>query len=247
MFVKICGVTRLDDALLAAGLGADAVGLNFWSGSSRRIGVEAARDIVRRLPPEVLSVGIFRNERPARVVEIANKVGLRAVQLHGDESPEETRWVGERVQAVIRAFGIGDPLLVSGADFGPHRLLVDSPMGGSGQTFDWDLVDARVAGREYILAGGLDPDNVALAIESLGPWGVDVASGVESAPGRKDPAKVRRFLAAARSAVPRAPLPVPSPDTDRALDQALDSVFDQQPAAQQAGTRRPFDWEEDTR
>lgn len=240
MFVKICGVTRLDDALLAAGLGADAIGLNFWSGSSRRIGVDAARDIARRLPPEVLTVGIFRDEARQRVVEVANKVGLRAVQLHGNESPEDTRWVGERVPALIRALAIGDPLLVSGADFGPHRLLVDSPLPGSGEPFDWDLVDRRLAGRPYILAGGLDPENVTRAIESLGPWGVDVASGVESAPGRKDPAKVRRFLAAARAAVPRPPVPVPGQPVDAGRTGPV-------LAPDHGDDRRPFDWEEDNR
>jgi phosphoribosylanthranilate isomerase len=239
VFVKICGITTVDDALLAAGLGADAIGLNFWSGSSRRIGRETARDIVRRVPPEVLSVGIFRNERRERVVELANSVGLRAVQLHGGESPEDTRWVGERVPALIRAFGIDDPMLVSGADYGPHRLLVDSPMAGSGETFDWALIERRLGSRDYILAGGLDPDNVTEAIESLGPWGVDVASGVEASPGRKDPAKVRRFLAAARAAVPRPPIPVPAPATGGSPHPGS--------AHHHTSARRPFDWEEDNR
>lgn len=202
MFVKICGITTVDDALLAAGLGADAIGLNFFPGSTRKIGMETARDIVRRLPPEILSVGIFRNERRERVIEIANTVGLRAVQLHGDESPEDTRWVGERVPAVIRAFGIDDPGLVSGDDYGPHRLMVDNPRPGSGERFNWSLVEQRVGGRPYILAGGLDPTNVTEAIERLDPWGVDVATGVEASPGRKDPAKVRKFLVAARAARP---------------------------------------------
>ena len=236
--MKICGVTTVEDALLAAGLGADAVGLNFWSGSRRRIGLETARDIVRRLPPEVLSVGIFRNELRQRVVEVANTVGLRAVQLHGDESSEDTRWVGERVPALIRAFAIDDPGLVSGADYGPHRLLVDSPTAGSGQVFDWDLIDRRVAGRPYILAGGLDPENVATAIEMLGPWGVDVASGVEAAPGRKDPVKVRRFLAAARAAVPRPPAVATT---------VAETRGDAATMADRATDRRPFDWEEDNR
>ena len=230
MFVKICGVTTVEDALLAAGLGADALGLNFFPGSTRRIGRETARDIVRRVPPEVLSVGIFRNERRERVVEVANTVGLRAVQLHGDESPEDTRWVGERVPALIRAFAIDDPALVSSADYGPHRLMVDSPRPGSGKAFDWDLVDQRVGDRTYILAGGLDPDNVTEAIERLAPWGVDVASGVEAGPGRKDPAKVRKFLAAARSAESgrRRSRPVPSPG----------------PTGPTPDGARPFDWEE---
>lgn len=202
VFVKICGITEPEDALLAAGLGADAIGMIF-APSTRRIGMEVARDIVRRLPPEILAVGVFRNERRERVVELANTIGLRAVQLHGDESPEDTRWVSARVPAVIRAFSIRDPALSVGADYGPHRLLIDSPAPGSGQVFDWSAVEQVAAGRPFILAGGLTPDNVADAIELVEPWGVDVASGVESSPGHKDPAKVRRFLQAARQAASR--------------------------------------------
>ena len=200
MFVKICGVTDADDALLAAGLGADAVGVNMTASSPRRVGPARAEDIVRRLPPEVLAIGIFRNDHPERVVELANTIGFRVVQLHGSESPEETRWVAERVPALVRAFSIKDPALTSGADYGPHRLLIDSPLPGSGEVFDWDRIDRTLGGRPYILAGGLSPDNVGGAVELLQPWGVDVASGVESAPGRKDPVKVRRFIAAARAA-----------------------------------------------
>lgn len=242
MFVKICGVTTVEDALLAAGLGADALGLNFYSGSPRRIGRETARDIVRRVPPEVLSVGVFRNEVRERVVEVANVVGLRAVQLHGDESPEDTRWIGERVPAVIRAFGIDDPMLVSGADYGPHRLMIDSPSPGSGKSFDWRLLSQRVGDRPYILAGGLNPENVARAIEELGPWGVDAASGVESSPGRKDPAKVRRFLAAARAAVPPAPRPAAPEPAATGADRGQRDLDPARP-----GERRPFDWEGDLR
>ena len=199
VFVKICGITNSEDALLAAGLGADAVGMIF-AASQRRINPEEARDIVRRLPPEVLSVGVFRNERPQRVVDTVNTIGLRAVQLHGSESPEDTKWIGERVPAVIKAFSIKDPMLTSGADYGPHRVLVDSPIPGSGEVFDWTELERATAGRPYILAGGLDPLNVGEAIKLLEPWGVDVATGVEASPGRKDPSKVRRFLAAARAA-----------------------------------------------
>jgi phosphoribosylanthranilate isomerase len=201
-WVKICGVTTVDDALLSAGLGADAVGLNFYPPSPRCITVDTARDIVRRVPPEVLSVGVFRNESRERVVDIANTVGLRVVQLHGHENAEDTRWVAERVPALIRAFGVDDPGLVSGDHYGRHRLMVDAPSPGSGKTFDWGVLAQRLAGRPYILAGGLHPDNVATAIRGLQPWGVDVASGVEESPGRKDPAKVRRFVAAAREADP---------------------------------------------
>jgi len=252
MFVKICGVTTVGDALLAAGLGADAIGMIF-AASPRRVTTGDARDIVRRLPPEVLSIGVFRNERRERVVDVANTIGLRAVQLHGDESPEDTRWIGERVPAVIKAFTIDDPALGSGADYGPHRLLIDSPIPGSGQVFEWDRLDHRAAGRPYILAGGLTPENVGLAIELLDPWGVDVATGVEAAPGHKDPAKVRRFLAAARAAVPMA-RPAPSGPSEPVPERggAVGHGEHPQPAPVRvdAGSgrqdhRRPFDWEED--
>lgn len=201
VFVKICGITTVEDALLAAGLGADAVGMIF-AASSRRISGADARDIVRRVPPEIITVGVFKDERRERVVEAANEIGLRAVQLHGSERPEDVRWVGERVPAVIKAFGITDPALTAGGDYGPHRLLIDSPGGGTGQPFDWNLIERTVGDRPYLLAGGLNPDNVASAIEMLNPWGVDVATGVEASPGHKDPAKVRRFIANARAAVP---------------------------------------------
>jgi phosphoribosylanthranilate isomerase len=247
MFVKICGVTTVDDALLAAGLGADAIGMIFAS-SARRVAEGNARDIVRRVPPEVLSVGVFRNERRERVVELANRIGLRAVQLHGDETAEDTRWIGERVPAVIKAFSIEDPALESGADYGPHRLLIDSPVPGSGRPFDWDRLDRRVAGRPYLLAGGLNPDNVGRAIELLGPWGVDVASGVEASPGRKDPSKVRRFLAAARAAVPRPRPAEPVPASGRPAYRDWHPGSSPVPVDAGAGPsddRRPFDWEED--
>lgn len=198
MFVKICGVTTVDDALLAAGLGADSVGLNFANESPRRINRETARDIVRRLPPEIVTVGIFRNQARDFVVETAVKIGLRAVQLHGHETAEDTRWIGSQVPAMIRAYSVADPALTAGEDLGPHRLLIDSPSPGSGQIFDWSNLERVAQGRKFILAGGLDPENVGDAIRLTRPWGVDSASGVESAPGRKDPAKVRRFIAAAR-------------------------------------------------
>lgn len=203
--MKICGVTTAEDGLLAAGLGADAIGMVF-SASSRRIATAEARDILHRLPPEVLAVGVFRNETRDRVVEIANSIGLGAVQLHGSESPEDTRWVAERVPQVIRAFSATDPALVSIDEYGPVRLLVDSKRPGSGQVFDWDLLDRDGLDRPFILAGGLDPENVAAAIRAVDPWGVDVSTGVEAGPGRKDPVKVRTFIAAARAAGPAGPL-----------------------------------------
>jgi phosphoribosylanthranilate isomerase len=217
VFIKICGITNEDDALLAAALGADAVGFIFAT-SSRRITVTRARDIVRRLPPEIVTVGVFRDERRERVVEAANTVGLRAVQLHGAETPEDCRWIRERVPATIRAFAAGSRGLDDLAAYGADLVLIDSATPGSGQVFDWAVLEGAPVGRAFILAGGLTPGNVADAITAVRPWGVDVSSGVESVPGRKDPVKLREFITAARS-VPRS------------------SIEDE--------GDRPYDWQED--
>ncbi|WP_421119521.1 phosphoribosylanthranilate isomerase [Aquihabitans daechungensis] len=205
MFVKICGITREDDALLAVAMGADALGFNFAPGSRRQISPILARDIARRLPPEILTVGIFRDEAASRVVEIVNTAGLRAAQLHGHESAESTRWVRERVPFVIKAFAAGDPNLARAREFGADAIMIDSPQPGSGEVFDWTLAEGRPDGLKVILAGGLGPDNVADAIAKVQPWGVDVATGVEAErgePGQKDARKVRLFVENARAAAP---------------------------------------------
>ena len=209
MFVKICGITNEDDALFAVAMGADAVGFNFVSGSTRQIAPQIAYDITRRLPPEVLTVGIFRDEHPSRVVEIANRSGVKAVQLHGRETIEQCAEVANNVRSVIKVFGSDSPYLSKADQYGTDLVMVDSPSGGSGKVFDWNLVGDVPDGLRVILAGGLHPDNVADAIETVEPWGVDVASGVEASPGKKDPAKVRRFIANARAA---APTPYLGPD-----------------------------------
>ena len=203
--MKICGITREDDALLAVAMGADAVGFNFAPGSKRQIAPALARDIARRLPPEVLTVGIFRDEAAARVVEIVNTAGLRAAQLHGRESAESTRWVRQRVPYVIKVFAAGDPNLDRAAEYGADAIMIDSPQPGSGEVFDWTLAEGRPDGLKVILAGGLNPDNVADAVRLVKPWGVDVATGVESdrgEPGQKDAHKVRAFVEHARRAAP---------------------------------------------
>ncbi|MEO0492014.1 MAG: phosphoribosylanthranilate isomerase [Actinomycetota bacterium] len=201
MFVKICGVTTEEDALLAVGMGADALGLNFVPGSKRQIAVDRARDIVRRLPPETMTVGIFRNELPERVVEIVQRAGLRAAQLHGDESAEQTRQVRARVPVVIKAFAGGHPGLAHVADYGADAIMIDGVEPGSGEVFDWSLAEgAPTAGHRILLAGGLHPGNVADAIARVRPWGVDVATGVERAPGQKDPVRLREFIANAKAA-----------------------------------------------
>ena len=206
MFVKICGITREDDALLAVAMGADAVGFTF-APSKRQIAPSIARDIIRRLPPDVLTVGVFRDEASSRVVEIVNTTGLRAAQLHGHESAETTRWIRERVPFVIKAFAAGDAALERVDEFGADAILLDSPTPGSGKVFDWSLAEGRPDGVRVILAGGLTPANVGEAVRRVRPWGVDVASGVESErgePGQKDATKVKDFIEAARAAAPPA-------------------------------------------
>ncbi len=202
MFVKICGITTEEDALLAIALGADALGFVFASGSPRMVTVEEATDIVKHVPyDEVMTVGVFRDERPDRVVNIVHTVGLKAAQLHGREPPSEVAYVRQRVPIVIQGFAAGDPALDMAGDGPADVVLVDAPEPGSGRVFDWVQVDGALEGVRIVLAGGLTPDNVADAIWRVQPWGVDVSTGVETAPGsgRKDPRKLRRFIEAARA------------------------------------------------
>ncbi len=203
MFVKICGITNEEDALLAVALGADALGFVFAPGSPRMVTPDEAKSIVKRLPyDEVLTVGVFRDERPQRVTEVVNKVGLKAAQLHGREPHDEVVYVRQRVQYVIQAFTAGDPALEMAAQGPADVVLIDAPTPGSGRTFDWVQVQGALEGARLLLAGGLTPENVADAIFYVQPWGVDVSTGVETAPGsgRKDPRKLRRFIKAARLA-----------------------------------------------
>jgi len=204
VFVKICGITREDDALLAVAMGADAVGFIF-APSKRQIAPSLARDIARRLPPEILTVGVFRDEAPERVVDIVLGAGLRAAQLSGHESSEASRLVRSKVPVLIKAFPAGDPAIHRVQEFGADVVMIDSPEPGSGQVFDWTLAEGRPDGHRLLLAGGLTPANVADAIRQVRPWGVDVASGVEAdrgEPGQKDARKVKAFIEAAKAALP---------------------------------------------
>ncbi len=214
MFVKICGITSEEDALLAVAMGADAVGFVF-APSPRQVAPGRVSHIITRLPPEILTVGVFRDEAPQRVVDITSQVGLRAAQLHGHETAEQTKWIRKRVPIVIKAFPGGDPDLDRAADFGADAVLIDSASPGSGEVFDWSLAEGAPSGLRVLLAGGLTPENVAEAIQTVRPWGVDVASGVESEPGQKDATKVRNFINAAREA---------------------------EPVGYRGGEQRPFDW-----
>ena len=200
MFVKICGITTEEDALLAVAMGADAVGFNFVAGSVRQVAVDHARDISRRLPPEVLTVGIFRDEAPERVVDLCHRADLKAAQLHGHEAPDDASWIRSRAGIVVKVFPAGSPAALEMDRYDVDAVMLDGPVPGSGQVYDWALVEAVPDDTPLILAGGLTPDNVVAAIEHVLPWGVDVATGVESSPGHKDPIKVRDFVRAAKSA-----------------------------------------------
>jgi phosphoribosylanthranilate isomerase len=201
MFVKICGITNEDDALLAVAMGADAVGFVF-APSVRQIAPQKVYDITRRLPPEVLTVGVFRDDLPARVVDIAHRAGVKAVQLHGRETPDQCREIGGHMRWVIKAFAAGDENLPTADRYGTDMILMDAPDPGSGKVFDWNLASEAPSHLKLILAGGLTPGNVAGAIDEVEPWGVDVASGVEREPGKKDPIAVMRFIENAKAAAP---------------------------------------------
>jgi phosphoribosylanthranilate isomerase len=243
VFVKICGITNEEDGLLAVAMGADAVGFVFAPGSSRQIAVAQARDIARRLPPEVMTVGVFRDEAPQRVVEMVNAAGLHGVQLHGHETPAEGKWVRQRVQFLIQAFAAGDRMLERLDEYtAADAVMIDSSTPGSGQVFDWVLAEGLPLDRRVILAGGLDPDNVADAVHRIHPWGVDVSTGVEKSPGRKDASKVMRFInnakdAAAGDGEEQIDLGAPLARAGATDDLAGLGAFDDDPLV--------YDWEED--
>ncbi|MCX5890736.1 MAG: phosphoribosylanthranilate isomerase [Deltaproteobacteria bacterium] len=201
--IKICGITNLEDALLAADLGANALGFIFYAKSPRCVAAEAAREIIAQLPPFVVSVGVFVNEEAAVVRDLAARLGLDWVQVHGSETPEYCRGLGRRV---LKGFRIQDGKSLK--DLQTYRgavqaFLLDTykkgQTGGTGATFDWDLARQAQGYGPIVLAGGLTAANVAQAIKTAQPQAVDVASGVEAAPGKKDPEKLRAFFRAVAS------------------------------------------------
>jgi phosphoribosylanthranilate isomerase len=200
--IKICGITNLDDALAAADAGADALGFNFYKKSPRYIEPEKATEIIAQLPPFMMPVGVFVNEREDRIREIQHRTCIQAIQLHGDESPEFCQRFENRV---IKAFQVKDKeSLKAMAHYRVGAFLLDSYheglRGGTGVTFDWHLaVVAKTFGR-IILAGGLTPENVAEAVKLVQPYGVDVAGGVEKEKGIKDHAKLKKFITEVRRA-----------------------------------------------
>ncbi|MBJ7487829.1 MAG: phosphoribosylanthranilate isomerase [Ilumatobacteraceae bacterium] len=199
MFIKICGITNEDDALLAVALGADAVGFVF-APSPRQMAAQKVFDITRRLPPEILTVGVFRDEHPSRVVEIVQRSGVKAAQLHGHESPEDVAIVAKNVHWVIKAVTAGSVDARRADLFAADMIMVDAVAPGAGQIFDWNLLSEMPLVNKLILAGGLTAQNVAAGIQSAQPWGVDVSTGVEVSPGKKDALLMKRFIDAVRAA-----------------------------------------------
>ena len=199
MLVKICGITRGGDAEAAVEAGAGALGFVFWPKSPRFVDPYRARAIASRLPPFVVPVGVFVNQPREYVKNVAHLVGLGAVQLHGDE---DVPYVEDLACPVIKAVSVDGHIAADRIDIWPRRtmLLLDvyDPVsrGGTGRTIDWSVAAPVAARRQTMLAGGLTPDNVVQAVTRVRPFGIDVSSGVESAPGRKDRAKLEALFEA---------------------------------------------------
>jgi len=198
--VKICGITSLEDARSAVEAGADALGFVFYEKSPRNINPLQAAKIIAALPPFVQAVGLFVNEEAERINWTADFCGLDMVQLHGDEEPEDCAEVNRRV---IKAFRVKDAASIEGLKkYQVAGYLLDAwcqdAYGGTGKRFNWDLAAGASKYGPVILAGGLDPENVAEAVRTVHPYAVDVSSGVESEPGKKDQEKVREFIRRAK-------------------------------------------------
>ena len=201
--VKICGITRPQDALAAAHLGADAIGLVFFPSSPRAVTIETAKAIVDVLPPFVCKVGLFVNAAPDEINRILKEVTLDLLQFHGDEKPEQCIGHSKPFIKAVRMQDNIDLNAVAGHYADASALLLDSFVegihGGTGQVFDWSMVPANI-GKPLILAGGLTSANVATAIEKVRPYAVDVSGGVESAKGIKDAQKIAEFIREVRNA-----------------------------------------------
>ena len=202
--VKICGITSEADALAAAEAGADAIGLMFYEGSPRHVTLEQAKAISAALPQHVMRVGVFVNAEEAFVHQALTECMLNILQFHGDETPEEC---SRYPVMTLKAFRVqGEETLAQLEAYPSQGYLLDAyvkdALGGTGATFNWDLaVRAQEFGKPIFLAGGLTPENVAEAVRKVQPFGVDVSSGVESEPGRKDAEQMRTFVAAAKGAL----------------------------------------------
>lgn len=199
--VKICGITSVEDAIVAANAGADAIGLVFYSGSSRNVSAKCAAKIARAVGPYTSVVGLFVNASVDEVESIVAEVPLHVLQFHGDESAEFCRQFGRPWYKALRMSPDLDPTDEMGHWQGASGFLFDSwqpgKYGGTGETFDWQRLPK--AETPFVLAGGLNPENVAEAVRLVQPYGVDVSGGVESAPGKKCPQKIKLFIERAKS------------------------------------------------
>lgn len=206
--IKICGITNLEDAVAAVAAGADALGFNFYKPSPRYITPQRARGIIEQLPDAIIKVGVFVNEESPKVVQdIANQAGVTALQLHGDESPDYCHELATD-KYVIKTFAVSD-------DFDPqlpksyqvHAIMLDTKhnklRGGTGRVFDWSVAQqvSKIVPRLY-LAGGLSPENVAEAVETVRPYAVDACSSLEDQPGTKNEERMRAFVIAVKSVKP---------------------------------------------
>lgn len=197
---KVCGTTRLEDALFAVECGADAIGFIFYKKSPRSVTAKTAKDICAKLPPFVNRVGVFVDETAEKINHIADRCGLDTVQLHGDESPTFCKKIKPRVIKAVRVKNAAS--LKEMSRYEVDGFLLDTykedQWGGTGKVFDWELATCAKKYGSVIIAGGLNPRNVKAAIQKVQPYGVDVSSGVEQSPGKKDLKKVKAFLKAVR-------------------------------------------------
>lgn len=214
--VKICGMTRLADALCAVEAGVDGLGFIFYPKSPRTIEPETARSIIAKLPPFVDTVGVFVNEQSTRMREIATFCGLNTIQLHGKETPEDCRALAAALPCcrLLKAFRVGNHSTAE--DIAPYGdcvqgYLLDTfqkeAVGGTGLAFDWALIERLQLKRPFLLAGGLDCVNISKALTRVAPYGVDANSGLEDAPGEKNHQSIKNFLALVRQAEQTALLP----------------------------------------
>ncbi len=198
MFVKICGITNAQDALDAIELGADALGFLFAE-SPRKISASTASEIVKQLPANFLTIGVFRDQEAREVIDTVGEVGLLGAQMHGRESVAEVAEVSQHVEWVAKSVIAGSQEALKADEFGTSLILVDSANPGTGTSYDLNLLQQIPKALRLILSGGLTVTNVGESIKVVSPWGVDVSSGVETSPGVKDRTKMRDFITNARS------------------------------------------------
>lgn len=213
--IKFCGITRGEDAEQAISLNAWAIGLNLWPGSKRHVDAAVAEAIARSARRKIEVAGVFVNQPLDEIATLADVIGLTIVQLHGDEGPSFANEVARRTGAkIIKAQQVrlaSDVVAVQAfhTDFHLLDTFHEGLRGGTGETFEWSMLSRRRSDVPLLLSGGLTPDNVADAVAAVGPWGVDVASGIESSPGVKDHEKMKAFAEAVRSTAPPVPTPTP--------------------------------------